>query len=84
MPDETSDECPFSRPFPVDFGDCPVYQPQLMFPTDASNRPLKPAWTCAHLEVASRTRGGWYAACGLGNAADRARWRAGEDSRHPA
>jgi hypothetical protein len=74
MPDEPSDQCPFPKPFAEDFEDCPTYQPRLIFPTDASNRPLKPVWTCTHLQVASRARGGWYACCGLGDAAGRARW----------
>jgi len=74
MPDEPSDECPFPRPFLEAFGDCPLFQPVLIHPTDAANRPLKPIWTCAHLQVASRTRGGWYASCALGDAAGRARW----------
>jgi hypothetical protein len=74
MPYEPGDECPFPKPFPVGFRECPAYEPRLIFPTDVSNRPLNPVWTCAHLGVASRTRGGWYASCGLGNAAGRARW----------
>ena len=74
MPDEPGDECPFPRPFPDEFRDCPTYQPRLIFPTDASSRPLNPVWTCAHLVAASRSRGGWYASCGLGDAAARRRW----------
>ena len=74
MPYEPGDECPYPKPFPEDFGECPAYQPRLIFPTDISNRPLNPAWTCAHLQVASRTRGGWYASCGIGDATARRRW----------
>jgi hypothetical protein len=74
MPVEPGDECQFPKPFPEDFRDCSAYQPRLIFPTDASNRPLRPIWTCVHLAAASRSRGGWYASCGLGDAAGRARW----------
>jgi hypothetical protein len=81
MPDEPSDECRFSKPFPEDFGDCPVYQPRLIFPTDVSNRPLKPTWTCDHLQVARRAGGGWYGSCDLGDPAGRALWLDGAERR---
>jgi len=74
MADEPRGECPFPKPFAEDFRACPVYESRLIFPTDVSNRPLSPTWTCTHLQVASRTRGGRYASCGLGDSAGRARW----------
>jgi hypothetical protein len=40
MPDEPGDECPFPKPSPDQFRACPTYQPRLIFPTDASDRPL--------------------------------------------
>lgn len=69
------DECPFARPFPDGFSDCPTFGPQPFVPMDMSDRPLGPVVTCRHL--VSRTLGngkvGWYAGCRLGDSAARQR-----------
>ena len=76
--DRPADECPYPRPFPEDFADCPAYQPRFFVPLDTSYRPLHATWTCRHLEpqATSQRPHGFYAACMLGDAAARRRWAA--------
>jgi hypothetical protein len=69
------DECPYPKPFPVDFTDCPAFQPRQFIPLDTLYQPLEPVLTCRHVEtraLAQRYR--WYAACALGNAEARSAW----------
>jgi hypothetical protein len=69
------DECPYSKPFPADFDDCPAFQARQFIPLDTLYQPLEPVLTCRHLEtraLAQRYR--WYAACSLGNADARSAW----------
>ena len=69
------DECPYRRPFPADFDDCPAYQARQFIPLDTLYRPLAPVLTCRHLETRDMTqRYRWYASCALGNADARRRW----------
>ncbi|HEV1996986.1 MAG TPA: hypothetical protein VGR61_02505 [Candidatus Dormibacteraeota bacterium] len=71
-----ADECPYARPFPDDFHDCPAYAARRFVPFDSLHRPLQPVWTCNFL--APRRSGaaerGYYAACALGDGASRQRW----------
>jgi hypothetical protein len=70
------DECPYPRPFPDDFHDCPAYAARRFTPFDSLHRPLQPVWTCNFLvprRSGSREKG-FYAACALGDAAARVRW----------
>jgi hypothetical protein len=68
-----ADECPFQRPFPVGFNECPTFRPQPFNPMDMSDRPLAPMLTCSHLMTRTLPNGkvGWYAACRIGDEAAR-------------
>jgi hypothetical protein len=69
------DECPYPKPFPEYFDDCPAYQARQFIPLDTLYQPLEPVLTCRHLEtrpMAQRYR--WYGACALGNSDARSRW----------
>jgi hypothetical protein len=69
------DECPYPRPFAVDFDGCPAYQARQFIPLDTMYQPLDPVLTCRHLETRAMTeRHRWYAACALGDADARRRW----------
>lgn len=70
---EPANRCPYPKPFPDDFRDCPAYQPVRFIPLDTRYRPLRPVWSCAHLEIASSGEQP-YTACRLGAAADRVEW----------
>jgi hypothetical protein len=70
-----ADECPYPKPFPVDFVDCPAFQPRQFIPLDTMYQPLEPVLTCRHLQTqALPQRHRWYAACALGDAEARRRW----------
>ena len=71
-----SDECPYPKPFPPDFADCPAYQATQMVTLDISHRPLGSVMTCRHLEgrLMPNTNYRWYGACVLGDAEARRRW----------
>jgi hypothetical protein len=71
-----ADECPYPKPFPPDFIDCPAYQAIQMVTLDLSHRPLGSVMTCRHLEsrLMPNTNYRWYGACVLGDAEARRRW----------
>ena len=71
-----ADECPYPKPFPPDFVDCPAYQATQMVTLDISHRPLGSVMTCRHLEsrLMPSTNYRWYGACVLGDAEARRRW----------
>jgi len=71
-----ADECPYPKPFPPDFIDCPAYQATQMVTLDLSHRPLGLVMTCRHLEsrLMPNTNYRWYGACVLGDAEARRRW----------
>jgi hypothetical protein len=70
-----ADECPYPKPFPAEFDDCPAFQPRQFIPLDTLYRPLDPVLTCRHLETrALPQRHRWYAACALGDPEARSRW----------
>jgi DNA-binding CsgD family transcriptional regulator len=71
-----ADECPYPKPFPPDFADCPAYQATQMVTLDISHRPLGSVLTCRHLEsrLMANTNYRWYGACVLGDAEARRRW----------
>lgn len=73
---ETPDRCPYPRPFSWYFSDCPAFMPRLHLPTDIRGNPLLAHWTCAHLASRRLPDGGFYPACILGSAAERAAWAA--------
>jgi anti-anti-sigma regulatory factor len=70
------DRCPYARPFPADFVECPAYQQMTFTAADSSNRVLGDHLTCRHLGVGRNRseQGGFYGRCSLGGRADRLRW----------
>ena len=68
-----ADECPFPRPFPEGFAQCPCFRPQPFTPLDMNDRPLAPMLTCGQLVTRLLNNGkvGWYAACKIGDEAAR-------------
>jgi len=44
-----SDACPYPRPFPETFAECPLFAAQLYLPADSRETPLSPIWMCRHL-----------------------------------
>jgi DNA-binding CsgD family transcriptional regulator len=73
-----ADECPYPKPFPPNFVECPAYQATQMITLDISARPLGAVWTCRHLEsrLMPNTDFRWYGGCAIGDAAARRRWSA--------
>src|SRR2546427_10618530 len=71
-----TDECPYPKPFPPDFVDCPAYQATQMVTLDLSHRPLGSVMTCRHLEgrLMPARNYRWYAAWVLGDGQARRRW----------
>jgi hypothetical protein len=71
-----ADACPYRRPFPDDFDDCPTYQGTLFVGLDLQYRPLRPSQSCRFLTVGElpTVYGTFYARCALGDAAARGRW----------
>jgi hypothetical protein len=85
MSKRPADECPYPRPFPPGFRDCPAYRSSLLMALDSRYRPLRPERTCQHLEVGTTTVAGrFYARCAVGTAEDRARWADPERERQLA
>ena len=75
MSNRPADVCPYPRPFPPGFRDCPAYRSSRLMPFDSRYRPLKPERTCQHLQVGStQVAGRYYARCAVGTAADRQHW----------
>lgn len=72
------DECPYPKPFPPGFVECPAYEATQMVTLDISHRPLGAVWTCRHLEsrLMPNTDYRWYGACAIGDAEARRRWSA--------
>jgi len=69
------DECPFDRPFAVDFDQCPAYQPVLLEVLDSQEHSVGQIATCRHLSASHLpNQPGFYARCGLGDAMQRTRW----------
>lgn len=71
------DVCPYFRPFPDHFADCPAYEARQVANLDIRRQPVGRLWTCRHLEthtVASSPEPRWYAACDLGTGPARERY----------
>ena len=64
-----ADRCPFPRPFPEGFADCPSYEPVSFDATDSQNKPLGTWPTCRHLTTGTDVgnRGRFYPRCALGS-----------------
>jgi DNA-binding CsgD family transcriptional regulator len=71
-----ADECPYPKPFPPGFSDCPAYQATQMVTLDISHRPLGSVLTCRHLisRLVPNTDYRWYGACIIGDEETRRRW----------
>lgn len=73
--DRPVDQCPYPKPFPPEFRDCPAFRSRQFIPLDTLYQPLEPVLTCRHLQTrALPQRYRWYAACALGDAEGRRRW----------
>jgi len=44
-----ADACPYPRPFPDRFVECPLYQGERYVPADSHENPLSTIWMCRHL-----------------------------------
>jgi DNA-binding CsgD family transcriptional regulator len=71
-----ADECPYPKPFPPGFSECPAFQATQMVALDISSRPLGSILTCRHLESRLMPKADfrWYGACVIGDAEARRRW----------
>jgi DNA-binding CsgD family transcriptional regulator len=69
-------ECPYPKPFPPGFSECPAFQATQMVALDISYRPLGSIMTCRHLEsrLMPNTDFRWFGACVIGDAEARRRW----------
>jgi hypothetical protein len=65
-----SDACPYPKPFAAEFNDCPTYQTRHAIVVDSKDQPLKPIWSCRHMETRQipGESGHYYGACQLGDA----------------
>src|SRR5216683_5299617 len=72
-PSRPADTCPWRRPFPKEFDECPVFVSQPFRTTDSRDHPLLPVLTCGRLVTRpfQLPKAGWYGACELGDAAAR-------------
>jgi DNA-binding CsgD family transcriptional regulator len=73
-----ADRCPYPKPFPEGFTECPAYRAMLVATLDMRDRPTASIWTCANLtaRLNPRTEESWYPGCAIGSPADRERWAA--------
>jgi len=81
-PGRPLDACPWPRPFPPGFDQCPAYLQTHFIPIDISNGPLPPVLSCHHLvtRALAHRKGGWYAACEIGDELARRQWLAEADA----
>jgi hypothetical protein len=72
------DRCPYRRPFPANFSECPTYQAVSFIAADSLGQRLGSRLTCRHLASGDypEQRGRFYPRCTLGTAADRLYWLA--------
>lgn len=75
-----TDRCPYPRPFPAGFSDCPAFQPQQFVAATTHEQPLGTHLSCTHLRVGERGHHRYYAQCAIGTEAERRAWvgRVGE------
>jgi ABC-type transporter Mla MlaB component len=68
--------CPYPKPFPREFTECPTYQATSFLAADSHDKPLGAWLTCRHLTTGtdSRNRGRFYPRCALGTREQRLRW----------
>lgn len=69
------DECPYQRPFPLDFRDCEAYSGTEFVALDLQHRPLPSVLTCQQLTVGlGESSGSHYARCRIGDEGARSAW----------
>ncbi len=71
-----ADACPYPRPFPETFVECPLYDRMRYVPADSQENPLSPIWMCGHLVTRIFTKDAvehHYGACKLGGRGARRR-----------
>ena len=73
-----ADECPYLRPFPDDFADCPAYEARQFVALSEGSRLAERLWACQHLEGRPLAKAAHrrYGACNIGDAVARERWAA--------
>lgn len=71
-----SDACPYPRPFPTDFRDCPAYHPAWFIPLTTGYDAMTPVWTCSHLVAGAvpQAAARFYGRCRIGDQAARDAW----------
>jgi hypothetical protein len=74
QPAPEHDRCPYPRPFPEGFSECPAFQPQQFVAATTHEQPLGTHLSCTHLRVGERAHNRFYAQCAIGTAADRRAW----------
>ncbi|MFN2582629.1 MAG: hypothetical protein ABR498_07805 [Candidatus Dormibacteria bacterium] len=74
MAELPADRCPYPRPFPPEFDDCPVFQPAWFVAASTREQPLGEHLSCVHLRAGESSHNMFYAQCGLGDPASRVRW----------
>jgi hypothetical protein len=81
-----ADACPYPRPFPPGFDDCPAYRPSYFVGLTTGYDPMSPVWTCGNLVSASVPGAGarFYPRCRIGDAAARVAWAEGEHAKRLA
>jgi hypothetical protein len=67
------DACPYPRPFPEDFNECPAFELVTLASSSATDDPARPTSTCANLTVGLFWDGTnhRYGRCRLGDSAAR-------------
>jgi hypothetical protein len=71
-----ADTCPYPKPFPSGFRECPAFTPQTYVAFDLHYQPTSAVNTCSHLnsgELPGQV-GAYYPRCGLGTGAERLAW----------
>ncbi len=71
-----ADACPYPRPFPTEFAECPLYEALRYAPADSEESPLGLIWICRRLVTRTFNKHGvthHYAACQFGGRAARGR-----------
>ena len=71
-----ADACPFPRPFPAGFRDCPAYHPSRFVPFTTGYDAMSAVWTCGNLVAAPQPSAParFYGRCRLGDEQARAAW----------
>ncbi len=71
-----ADACPYPRPFPDGFAECPLYDGERYVPADSKESPLGTIWICRHLVTRPFNLDGvehHYGACRFGGRGARRR-----------